>query len=89
MSGPRPDLKDIAAEVRQRGREADWDYNTFSQQGIFVELGEGCVSFPEIFAILSAVDFSGWLIVETDVTQKPTARESVTVSRAYLRSLGL
>jgi len=44
---------------------------------------------PEIFVILSAVDFSGWLIVETDVTQKPTARESVTVSRAYLRTLGL
>ena len=82
-------LKDIAAAVRDRGREAGWDYGTFEQQGIFVELGEGCVSFPEIFAILSAVDFSGWLIVETDVTQKPTARESVTVSRAYLRSLGL
>ena len=82
-------LKDIAADVRDRGRDAGWDYNTFSQQGIFVELGEGCVSFPAIFAILRAVDFSGWLIVETDVTQKPTARESVTISRAYLRNLGL
>ncbi len=82
-------LKDIAADVRDRGRDAGWDYNTFSQQGIFVELGEGCVSFPAILAILRAVDFSGWLIVETDVTQKPTARESVTISRAYLRNLGL
>jgi inosose dehydratase len=82
-------IKDIAADVRDRGRDAGWDYNTFSQQGIFVELGEGCVDFPAIFAILEAVDFSGWLIVETDVTQKPTARESVTISRAYLRSLGL
>ena len=82
-------LKDIAADVRDRGRDADWDYNTFSQQGIFVELGEGCVSFPAILAILRAVDFSGWLIVETDVTQKPTALESVTISRAYLRNLGL
>jgi inosose dehydratase len=82
-------LKDIAADVRDRGRDAGWDYNTFSQQGIFVELGEGCVSFPAILAILRTVDFSGWLIVETDVTQKPTARESITISRAYLRNLGL
>lgn len=82
-------LKDIAADVRERGRNANWDYNTFSQQGIFVELGEGCVDFPAIFTILRTVDFSGWLIVETDVTQKPTAHESVTLSRAYLRTLGL
>ena len=82
-------LKDIAAAVRARGREAGWDYGTFEQQGIFVELGEGCVDFPAIFAILHALDFSGWLIVETDVTQKPTALESVTVSRTYLRNLGL
>jgi len=82
-------LKDISACVRDQGRDAAWDYSTFNQQGIFVELGEGCVDFPAIFSILSAVDFSGWLIVETDVTQKPTPLESVTVSRAYLRSLGL
>ena len=82
-------LKDIAADVREQGRKASWNYETFSQQGIFVELGEGCVSFPAIFDILGEENFSGWLIVETDVTQKPTALESVTVSRAYLRSLGL
>jgi inosose dehydratase len=82
-------LKDIDANVRERGREAGWNYQTFAQNGIFVELGEGCVSFPTIFDILGAVDFSGWLIVETDVTQKPTPLESITISRAYLRTLGL
>ncbi len=82
-------LKDISAAVRDQGRDAAWDYSTFTQQGIFVELGEGCVDFPAIFSILRTVDFSGWLIVETDVTQKPTPLDSVTVSRAYLRGLGL
>ena len=82
-------LKDINCQVRDRGRDRGWDYDTFSQQGIFIELGEGCVPFPTIFDILRAVSFSGWLIVETDVTQKPTALESVTRSRAYLRSLGV
>jgi inosose dehydratase len=82
-------LKDINCQVRDRGRDAGWNYDTFSQQGIFIELGEGCVSFPAIFEILRAENFSGWLIVETDVTQKPSALESVTRSRTYLRSLGI
>jgi inosose dehydratase len=82
-------IKDINCQVRDRGRDAGWDYDTFSQQGIFIELGEGCVSFPAIFEILRAEGFSGWLIVETDVTQKPSALESVTRSRTYLRSLGV
>ncbi len=64
-------------------------YDTFTEQGVFVELGEGCVDFPAIFAILRNVGFEGWVIAETDVTQKPTAWESVTASRAYLRTLGL
>lgn len=82
-------LKDIAADVRERGRHAQWDYSTFSEQGIFVELGEGCVSFPAIFAVLQAVGFAGWLIVETDIPHKPSARESVIASRTYLHTLGL
>ncbi len=82
-------IKDISAEVRDRGRAAEWDYGTFSDNGVFVELGEGCVDFPAIFDILQGAGFSGWLIVETDVTQKPTPLESITISRNYLRSLGL
>ena len=82
-------VKDIDAGVRERGRAAGWDYGTFSDNGIFVELGEGCVDLPAIFAILQDVGFDGWAIAETDVTQKPTALESVTISRAYLRSIGI
>lgn len=82
-------LKDIDPAVRARGREAGWDYGTFTGNGIFVELGEGCVDFPAILQILRDVGFGGWLIAETDVTQKPTARESATISRAYLRSIGI
>ena len=82
-------LKDIDAAIRDRGRNAGWDYRAFEQHGVFVELGEGCVDFPAIFAILREVGFSGWVITETDVTQKPTAFESVAVSRTYLHNLGL
>jgi hypothetical protein len=37
------------------------------------------------FAILEQAGFSGWLIVETDVTQLPSALESALISRSYLR----
>jgi len=66
-----------------------WDYGTFATTGNFAELGEGSVDFPVIFAILRDAGFAGWVIAETDVTQKPTALESATISRAYLRSLGM
>lgn len=82
-------LKDIDAAVRARGSASGWDYDRFAQSGVFVELGEGCVDFPTVIQLLREVDFRGWLIVETDVTRKPSAFASATVSRQYLRQLGL
>jgi inosose dehydratase len=81
-------IKDIDPEVLARGVAAEWDYGTFSDNGIFIELGEGMVDFPAIFRILEGADYDGWIIVETDVTQKPSALESATISREYLKSIG-
>ena len=82
-------VKDVDEAVRQRGQAQEWDYGTFASNGIFAELGEGDVDFPSIFSILQEAGFAGWVIAETDVTQKPTALESATISRDYLRSIGL
>lgn len=82
-------IKDIDPNVLARGVAAEWDYGTFSAQGIFTELGRGFVDFPAVFAILAGVGFSSWLIVETDVTQQATAYESARISREYLRMLGM
>ncbi len=82
-------IKDIDAAVRERGRAAEWDYHTFSRNGIFTELGAGCVDFPALFDILRTAGFQGWVIAETDVTQQPSALASAQISRAYLRSIGL
>jgi inosose dehydratase len=81
-------LKDINPEVLARG-QADWGYGRYSDEGIWTELGQGAIDFPAILEILNGAGFSGWLIVETDVTQLPTALESAIVSRNYLRTLGL
>ena len=82
-------LKDCNPAVRKEGAVAEWDYATFSKHGIWTELGQGCVDFPAIFGILAGAGFSGWLIVETDVTQLATPLESAQVSRDYLKTQGL
>jgi inosose dehydratase len=82
-------LKDISPAVRAEGIARRWDYRAFAENGIFVELGEGMVDFPAVFAALRAIGFQGWIIVETDVTRKPSALESAMISRRYLASLGI
>lgn len=82
-------IKDIDPKVLAEGVANGWDYSTFSNHGIFTELGEGLVDFPAVFRILEEADFQGWVVVETDVTQKSTALESATISRDYLRSIGM
>lgn len=82
-------IKDINGEVRDAGRQAGWDYETFSDNGVFTELGTGCVDFRAIFELLATAQFSGWLIVETDVTQLSSPLESAIASREKLRQFGL
>lgn len=82
-------IKDINPAVRAEGVAQGWDYKTFSDRGIFSELGEGLVDFPAVFDVLARAGFRGWVVVETDVTQKPTALESATISRNYLKSIGV
>jgi inosose dehydratase len=82
-------IKDINPHVLQEGKGKEWDYRAFVEHGIFTELGLGFVDFPAVFAILQDAGFQGWLIVETDVTQQPSALLSATMSRNYLKGLGL
>lgn len=82
-------VKDIDAAVREQGNAQGWDYGTFTKHGIFTELGDGSIDFPATFEILRAAGFAGWAIAETDVTQRATALESATISRAYLRQIGM
>lgn len=82
-------LKDVNPIAVATARAQHADYRGAERLGVWTELGQGNVDFPAIFTHLRHAGFAGWLIVETDVTQLPTAFESATQSRAYLRSLGL
>lgn len=81
-------VKDINPDVLAQGVQAEWDYGVFSENGIFAELGEGCVDFPRLFELLQHANYRGWIIVETDVTRKPSALSSAVISRNYLKTLG-
>jgi inosose dehydratase len=82
-------VKDIDPSVRAEGVARNWDYRAFSDHGIFAELGEGLVDFVGIFEALSKAGFTGWIVVETDVTRKASALESARISRNYLASIGV
>ncbi|MBN1933374.1 MAG: TIM barrel protein [Anaerolineae bacterium] len=82
-------VKDVNGDVLAAGQGQDWDYATYSKKGIWTELGQGCLDIAAIVDILKGAGFAGWLIVETDVTQLPTAFESAVVSRNYLKSIDL
>ncbi len=77
-------IKDVDPKVVHRGRQHKWDYATTVGAGLWQELGQGCIDFPALLAILEAVTYTGWLIVETDVTQLATPLTSAIKSRQYL-----
>jgi inosose dehydratase len=81
-------VKDVRTDVVRQGVAAGWDYAGFTSHGVFTELGEGDVDFPAVFSALQQAQFTGWVVVETDVITRPTAEESHRVSREYLRKIG-
>ena len=81
-------IKDVNEAVLNEGAAAKWTYSQFAEAGIWTELGEGCIDFPALFALLDQAEFDGWVIVETDVTQLATPLESAIASRNYLKQIG-
>jgi inosose dehydratase len=76
--------------VAGRARAEGWDYNRAIQEGVFCELGQGCVDFPGVVAWLRERGYDGWIVVEQDVLPgMGSPRESARRSREYLASLGL
>jgi len=81
-------LKDCHPEVARRARTEQWDYFEALRNGIFCELGQGCVDFPGVLQWLHANGYSGYLLVEQDVLPGMGApKESARRNRNYLRSI--
>jgi inosose dehydratase len=83
-------FKDCHPAVLQQARTQQWDYFTAVRNGIFCELGQGCVDFPAVLAWLHERDYAEYITVEQDVLPgMGSPKESAQRNRDYLRSIGL
>lgn len=83
-------FKDCHPGVAARSRTEGWDYFTSVKNGVFCELGKGCVDFPAVVEWLRRRDYRGWVLVEQDVLPgMGSPRDSAQRNRDYLRTLGL
>jgi len=81
-------LKDLEPNVARRSREQEWDYFTAMRNGLYPELGKGCVDFPALLRWLAKRDYKGYCLVEQDILPgMGTPKESAARSREYLRSI--
>jgi inosose dehydratase len=83
-------FKDCDPQIAARARTEAWDYFAAVRQGVFCELGRGCVDFPAVLRWLRARSYQGWVLVEQDVLPGlGTPEQSARRNRDYLRSIGL
>jgi len=82
---------DPAAAVRRHaGRLLFLHMKDLDASNRFVELGQGKVDLPAVFAALDGIGFDGWAVVELDSVTDParTPKESGAVARRYLEGVG-
>jgi inosose dehydratase len=81
-------FKDCQPEVAARARREQWDYFRALREGVFCELGRGCVDFPAVLKWLKGAGYSGYVLVEQDVLPGlGSPKQSARRNREYLRSI--
>jgi len=83
-------LKDCSPAIAKQSRAEMLDYNTSVGNGVFCELGKGCVPFSRVAEWLKRHDYNGFVTVEQDVLPgMGTPKASAIRNRQHLRSIGL
>lgn len=83
-------FKDCHPQVANNARREGWGYFEAVRQGVFCELGEGCVDFPAMVDWLQRRGYDRWIVVEQDVLPgMGTPQENALRDRQYLRSIGV
>lgn len=83
-------FKDCDPTVAATAAAEEWDYFEAVRNGIFCELGQGCVPFEGVVAWLNDRGYDGFVTVEQDVLPGlGTPRESAQRNRDYLTRIGL
>lgn len=80
--------KDLDPAVAERARRNGWDYFEALRNGVFCELGKGCVDFAGVLRWAGQSGYKHYLLVEQDVLPGMGApKESARRNREYLRML--
>ncbi|NIA16572.1 MAG: xylose isomerase, partial [Nitrospiraceae bacterium] len=83
-------FKDCDPQVARRAGEENWDYFEAVRNGVFCELGQGCVDFAAVLDWLKGRGYTGWITVEQDVLPgMGMPKESAGRNRRYLSGIGL
>jgi len=83
-------LKDVQPIVLEAVRREAVGFLDAVRRGVFCELGQGAVDFPELIQGLRACNYDGWAVVEQDMNaSQPGVQplQSALRSRAYLREV--
>ena len=83
-------IKDVDAKVMAEVRRSQMNFAQAIAAHAFTIIGQGSIDFPAFFAVLHKNHYSGWMVVEQDVTYGATAVppvESVAASLRYLQQV--
>jgi inosose dehydratase len=83
-------IKDCDVKVLKRARENKWTFEEAIEHKVFTIIGQGDIDFPAFFRTLVENDYSGWSVVEQDVTFGATPippAQSIAASLKYLHEV--
>jgi inosose dehydratase len=84
-------LKDCNRPIAVQCRAEKRDYFQAVKAGVFCELGEGEVNFPDVVRTMQQIGYDGWAIVEQDILSDDLSlpKKVSQSNRDYLRRIGL
>jgi inosose dehydratase len=83
-------IKDCNTKVLEEARRDKWTFEEAIEHKVFTVIGQGNIDFPAFFRTLVKNGYSGWSVVEQDVTFGATPippAQNVAASLKYLRGV--
>jgi len=83
-------IKDCNTKVLEEARRNKWTFEEAIEHKVFTVIGQGNIDFPAFFRTLVKNGYSGWSVVEQDVTFGATPippAQNVAASLKYLRGV--
>ena len=83
-------IKDCNTKVLKEARRSKWTFEKAIEHKVFTVIGQGNIDFPAFFRTLVKNGYSGWSVVEQDVTFGATPippAQNVAASLKYLRGV--